>query len=168
MPYANNKDADQPVHPCCLISVFVVRCLDSIMPILAKSKISRLLLVCVAEQAGQSLTWSKPPRSQVFSWRSSNIFVENCICLCNVKLSEKLITSKLSHTEFFCFSATKWCQYLEYINLYKHIITTVTWPGRLYHLEWMSSYHRITQNPKHLVWSDDVNSSTRRDTICQI
>ena len=25
MPYANNKDTDQPVHPCSLISVFIVR-----------------------------------------------------------------------------------------------------------------------------------------------
>ena len=33
MPYANNKGADQPAHPCSLISTFVVRCLDSIMPV---------------------------------------------------------------------------------------------------------------------------------------
>ena len=49
MPYANNS----------LISAFVVRCLDIITPILAKSKISRLQLVSVAEQTGLSLTWSK-------------------------------------------------------------------------------------------------------------
>ena len=30
MLYANNKDADLPAHPCSLISVFVVHCLDSI------------------------------------------------------------------------------------------------------------------------------------------
>ena len=42
MPYANNKCADQPAHPRNLISTFVVRCLDSIIPLLAKSKISRL------------------------------------------------------------------------------------------------------------------------------
>ena len=36
--YANNKDADQPVHLHSQISVFVVRCLDSIMLILAISK----------------------------------------------------------------------------------------------------------------------------------
>ena len=30
MPYANNKDADQPAHPRSLICVFVFRCLDSI------------------------------------------------------------------------------------------------------------------------------------------
>ena len=40
MPYANNKGADQPAHPHSLISVFVVRCLNSVIHILAKSKIS--------------------------------------------------------------------------------------------------------------------------------
>ena len=38
----NNEGTDQPVHPCSLISTFVVCCLDSIIPIVAKSKISRL------------------------------------------------------------------------------------------------------------------------------
>ena len=42
MVYANNKGANQP-HPCSLISTFAVRCLDSIMSILAKYKISRLV-----------------------------------------------------------------------------------------------------------------------------
>ena len=35
------KGADQPAHPWSLISAFVVRYLDSIIPILAKSKLSR-------------------------------------------------------------------------------------------------------------------------------
>ena len=35
MPYANNKGADQPAHLCILISAFVVRYIDSIIPILA-------------------------------------------------------------------------------------------------------------------------------------
>ena len=61
MPYANNKGADQPVHPRSLISAFVVRCLDSIIPILAASRISRLYLVPVVEQASLSLTWSQIP-----------------------------------------------------------------------------------------------------------
>ena len=39
MSYTNNKGADWLIHPCSLISTFVVRCLDSIIPILAKSKI---------------------------------------------------------------------------------------------------------------------------------
>ena len=39
--YANNKGADQPAHPRSLISTFVVRCLDSMICILALSKVSR-------------------------------------------------------------------------------------------------------------------------------
>ena len=35
MPYANNKGVDQPAHPRSLISSFVVRCLDSMIGILA-------------------------------------------------------------------------------------------------------------------------------------
>ena len=42
-----------------LISTIVVRYLDSIIPILAKSKISRLQFISVDEQAGLSLTWSE-------------------------------------------------------------------------------------------------------------
>ena len=41
-PNANNKGADQPAHPRSLISTFVVHYLDSIIAILAKSKILRL------------------------------------------------------------------------------------------------------------------------------
>ena len=61
IPYANNKGADQPAHSCSLISTFVVHCLDSIIPILAIPKISRLQLISVAEQLGLSLTWSQTP-----------------------------------------------------------------------------------------------------------
>ena len=32
MKKANNNGADQPVHPCSLISTFVIPCLDSIIP----------------------------------------------------------------------------------------------------------------------------------------
>ena len=42
MPYANNKGADQPSHPSSLISTFVVRCLDIIMPLVSIPEISRL------------------------------------------------------------------------------------------------------------------------------
>ena len=65
MPYANNKGADQPAHSCSLISTFVVRCLDSMLCILALCKVSRFLLVSVAEQAGLSLTWSKIPEDTI-------------------------------------------------------------------------------------------------------
>ena len=61
MPYANNKDADQPAHPRSLISVFVLRFLDNIIPIVATPKISRLLLAYVAEQVVLSLSLSQTP-----------------------------------------------------------------------------------------------------------
>ena len=63
MQYTNNKGTDQPAHPLCLISAFVVRCVESIIPILAKSKVSRLKLASIAEQAGMSLTWSQTPKT---------------------------------------------------------------------------------------------------------
>ena len=42
MPYANNKGTDQPAHPRSLISTFIVRCLDSIIPIVSILAISCL------------------------------------------------------------------------------------------------------------------------------
>ena len=42
MPYANNKGADQPAHLRSLISTFAVHCLDSMICILAISKVSRI------------------------------------------------------------------------------------------------------------------------------
>ena len=42
MPYANNKGADQPTHPRSLISIFVARYRDSIIPLVSTSKISSL------------------------------------------------------------------------------------------------------------------------------
>ena len=59
MPYEINKDEDQPAHLRSLISAFFVHYLDSIIPLLAKSKISRLQLASEAEQSGLSLTWSE-------------------------------------------------------------------------------------------------------------
>ena len=41
LAYANNKGADQPAHQHSLISAFGVHFLDSIIPILAKSKLLR-------------------------------------------------------------------------------------------------------------------------------
>ena len=58
MPYANIKGADQPAHPRSLISAFVVRCLDSIIPPVSISEISSLYLASVAAQVGLSLPWS--------------------------------------------------------------------------------------------------------------
>ena len=61
MSHANNKGADQPAHPRSLISAFVVRCLDSVMPLVSVANISSLMLASVAEQASLSLTWSETP-----------------------------------------------------------------------------------------------------------
>ena len=56
VPYANNKGADQPAHPRSLISAFVDRCLDSIIPLVSIFGISSLYLASVAVQAGLCLT----------------------------------------------------------------------------------------------------------------
>ena len=60
MPYTNNKGADQPAHPCSLISAFVVHCLDSIVPLVSIPEISSLYLASVAVQAGLCLPGRKP------------------------------------------------------------------------------------------------------------
>ena len=51
-----------------LISVFVNRCLDSRISILAISKLLRLLAASVAEQAGLSLTFSQNPQGFLVAW----------------------------------------------------------------------------------------------------
>ena len=63
LPYANNKAADQPTQPRSLISAFVFRCLDSIIPLVPISEISNLYLASVAAQAGLSLPWSQTPKT---------------------------------------------------------------------------------------------------------
>ena len=63
MPYANNKGADQPAHPCSLISTFVARCQDSIIPLVSIPKISSLYLASVAAWAGLSLLWSQTSKT---------------------------------------------------------------------------------------------------------
>ena len=63
LPYANNKGADQPAHPRSLISAFVVRFLDSIIPLVSISEISSLFLASVAVQASLSLPWSQTPKT---------------------------------------------------------------------------------------------------------
>ena len=60
--YANNKGADQTLHPRSLSSAFDVHCLDSIISLDSIAEISRLYLVSVAEQAGLCLAWSETPQ----------------------------------------------------------------------------------------------------------
>ena len=61
MPYVTNKGADQPA----LFSDFVSSCLDSVIPILAKYKLSGLQLASVAEQAGLTHSWSQTPEDRI-------------------------------------------------------------------------------------------------------
>ena len=72
MPYSNNKSKDQSVHPHSLISIFVIRCLDSIRPITCISKIFKILAsLCI-----HTCSWvgqCREPRRRVFSWRGSTI-----------------------------------------------------------------------------------------------
>ena len=82
LPYANNKvqislRICQPAHLRSLISAFVDRCLDSIISILAISKISRPWLVSVAEQAGLSITWSQIPKTDFLMRRHVLFFSSN-------------------------------------------------------------------------------------------
>ena len=63
LPYENNKGADQPVHPRSLISAFVVRCLENIMPLVSITEIPSLYLASVTAQAGLSLPWSQNPQT---------------------------------------------------------------------------------------------------------
>ena len=71
MPYANNKGADQPAHLRSLISAFVVRCLDSIIPLVSISEISSRYLASVAAQAGLCLTWTQTPNTGFLVMRLS-------------------------------------------------------------------------------------------------
>ena len=79
MPYANNKGSDQPAHPRSLISAFVVRYLDSKIPLLATAKISKPYQVSVAEQVGLSHTWPKPPKT---GFLVVCPFIHVCVCVC--------------------------------------------------------------------------------------
>ena len=60
LSYVNNKGADQPRS---LISTFIVRCLDSIIPLVSMSEFSSLYLASVVAQDCSSLTWSQTPKT---------------------------------------------------------------------------------------------------------
>ena len=75
-----NKGADLPAHPHSLISIFVVRCLDSIIPLVSIDAISLLYIASVAEQAGLSLTLSKIPNTGFLMTRLITIpYLSNCV-----------------------------------------------------------------------------------------
>ena len=80
MSYANSKGADQRAHARNLISAFVFRCLDSIMPLVSISEILRLQLVAVAEQTGIPGRKSPNTRFRVWLiWKFSSIPYVTCI-----------------------------------------------------------------------------------------
>ena len=91
--YANNKRADQPVHPRSLISAFVVCYLGGIIhvPILAISKVS----ASVAEQGCLSLTWSQIPIN-TFS-HVVTIFFNLFVLRLNVPVNNFPVMSGRSH-----------------------------------------------------------------------
>ena len=78
-PCVNNKEADQHVHLRSTVSIFVVHCLDSIMPSVAISEICRLWLA-TAELAGLSLAWSLTSKNR-FSHDVAHI-IRNLSTLC--------------------------------------------------------------------------------------
>ena len=74
MPYANNNGADQPAHLRILISTFVVRCLDSIIPLVSISEIQSLYLASVAAQANLCITWLQTPKTGFLMMRLKCIY----------------------------------------------------------------------------------------------
>ena len=78
MPYANNKGADQPAHPRSLISAFVVRCQDRMIPLVYISEISRFWLFSVAEQVSLCLAWSETPEDTFSHGVAHLIKKSNC------------------------------------------------------------------------------------------
>ena len=62
--------ADQPVHPCSLISTFVNRfCLESIISKLATGEISIFQIVSVAEETFLKLALSETPKTGFLATR---------------------------------------------------------------------------------------------------
>ena len=74
MPCANNQGADQPAHPRSLISAFVVRCLDSIITLLAIAEIFQdaSYMKSLWLRRPVSVLTGRKTRRQVVSWRGSN------------------------------------------------------------------------------------------------
>ena len=80
-------------HPRSLTSAFVVRCLDSIIPLVSISKISSLYLASVVAQAGLRLTCSKNPKTGFLLTRPG--------AGCGIRLYQFLITALLSTLKLF-------------------------------------------------------------------
>ena len=79
LPYANNQGADQPARSS-LISTFVVRCLDSIIPQVFISEISSINLASVAAHAGWNLPWSQTPKTGFLVTRLNYMLLPHLWC----------------------------------------------------------------------------------------
>ena len=72
--HANNKGADQSVHPHMLICTLVIHYLEKRVYTLATYKISWFLLVYVAKQDDLNLAWSLTPKTGFLASRPFNNF----------------------------------------------------------------------------------------------
>ena len=109
--YANNKGADKPAHLQRLITAFVVRCLDSIIPLVAIPKISRLANVC--SRAGWFESYLVPDsQRQNFLWH-----VSNAISKSHREKKQKskfcLLSTFHGNLFFFCLDLDFWLQSLQ-------------------------------------------------------
>ena len=102
---------NQPAHPRSLISAFVVRCLDSITPLVSISEFPSLYLASVTAQTGLSLPLSQTPKTgfiatrlnklrvikhsaTTFKTKSSIRFIKERICFCGYYLLRLLRDDK--------------------------------------------------------------------------
>ena len=79
MAYVNNIGTNQPAYPHSLISTFVVHCLDSMVPVLIKSRFSRLASLCGWAGRFESYLVATD-RRQVFS-RHGSFYVCAYVCV---------------------------------------------------------------------------------------
>ena len=75
--FANNTGADQPAHPCSLISAFVIRFLKSIICKLIIGDISIFYLVSVAEETCFKLALSETPKTGVYGMEERKYYYDS-------------------------------------------------------------------------------------------
>ena len=97
-------------HPRSLISAFVVRCLDSIIPLVSIPEISSLWLASEAEQAGLDLTGRKSLKTRFRMTRLYNATLRNPHGIMYIFLKiykrqlSSLVSCMVSHqAQFVCF-----------------------------------------------------------------
>ena len=151
--YANNKGADLRS----LISAFVVRCLDSIIPLVPISEISSLCLASVVASIGLSLTWSQTQKTGFLVTRLNypkfldrqqgwiQYFCIDAFCLEAfdlIKLDSKGCSS--NPTPFGSTTGQVWANRVDpdqtaLIRVYEHGHLVLTTTRLLLHCSWRSS-----------------------------